>query len=165
MRVKSYYKFFGFIVLFIAFSNILPLGVSECFAQAAQVKITDMDDLAFGTWTTVSAVENTDSVCIYKTRTGNLYTVTATGTGSGGSFYVQYGSYSLRYYTYFAGSDGVFTQVAAGATTQFGEANKTSQTCGGLSNAQVKVRFELADLEMAQPGTYSGVLSIRIDPV
>ena len=154
---------------FFAFLSILLLGL-PVVALSQQAQITDMDDFSFGQYSGSGSLTQTDGdVCIYQTGgTGTNYRVTASGTGAGGSFQIQSGGDSVTYEVLWKdsqGAGGSFTNLTANTGANFSGADNASTNCGGSANAALRVYFSSGNLAGAVPGSYSGTLTISVEPI
>ncbi len=129
--------------------------------------ISGMADLNFGTWTGSGDLNQNENICVYTNQASGNYTVTATGDGAGSAFTLTDGSNTLPYNVYFNDVSGMAGEVALTATTANtaqGGAHTTSQTCGGGNNANYHVEIEDTALAAVPSGTYSGTLTIVVEP-
>lgn len=132
----------------------------------ATIRISDISDLALGTFNGVSDLSRSDTVCIYK-NSGALYGITATGSGAGGAFTLTDGTRAVPYSVTWQDNVGTVTLVSGAQVNGRGNAFTANTTCSnGLSNnATVTVRVLKADLLNAmQAGTYTGVLTLMVAP-
>lgn len=129
------------------------------------VRITKMNDFIFGTWSGVGQLQSTDAICIYESSARVTYGITASGSGIGGAFTVSNGTTPIAYSVEFTGSNPANTFITLNSTikTTFGRSHANT-TCSGGTNAQVRVTFTQANLLAGEAGSYSGVLTVRLDP-
>src|SRR3989337_1896697 len=67
-------------------------------ASAQKVRITNLSDVDFGLIANLQAESRrSQSICLFSSGLGNAYSVTASGSGPGGSFALASGSSSLPY--------------------------------------------------------------------
>lgn len=139
-------------------------------AMAQQAQISGLADVNFGTIASPSDQANTQDVvvCSYRNKPQGLnYSVTATGSGSGGTFELSSGTATLAYDVQWEDSPGQpgGTMLQANvASPSFGNA-ATGFTCPQQPNtASLAVTIRAADLASAQAGLYSGSLQITIVP-
>ena len=132
------------------------------------VRITNFQDIAFGTYSGSGDLNADDDLCVYRNNTASAnYTITATATE--GSFQVESGANNIDYDVFFNDVTGTTGEIALAYNTvsvaQSG-ANTASETCatGGLTS-NVHVRMVEADLQAAAPGAYSGTLILTAAPV
>lgn len=144
------------------------VAVSPARAQSA--RIGGLADVGFGTITAAGDQSNSQDVvvCSYRNNPQGLdYSVTATGSGSGGAFTLASGASTLAYDVQWADSSGQTggTMLQAGvAASGFGNA-ATGFTCPSQPDtASLTVTIRAADLAAAQAGSYSGSLQITITP-
>lgn len=129
----------------------------------ADVRISNMDNIGLGSWGGSGAVQSDDDVCIFNDG-GPNYLVTASGSGGGGAFQLVSGGNNISYQMQFRGSSGGFTTLTANSSQGFSSANQVSDTCGGSTNATIRISVPESNLLAAAKGSYSGILSIQIDP-
>ncbi|QDM41808.1 hypothetical protein C0V74_12730 [Altererythrobacter sp. TH136] len=139
-------------------------------AAAASSRITGLADVNFGS--ILSAGHRTSSqsviVCSYKNNPQDLpYSVTATGSGSGGAFQLESGAAFLPFDVQWADSAGQTggTLLQAGrpaAGFSNGATGFACSTQGG--NASLTVTIRSADIAEAPAGTYAGTLQLMIAP-
>lgn len=154
---------------FLAFLSILTVSI-PLGASSQQAQITDMNDFPFGQYSGSGSLTQTDGdVCIYQTGgTGSNYRVTASGSGAGGSFQIQSGGDSVTYEVLWKdsqGTGGTFTNLTANSGANFTGADNASTNCGGSANAALRVYFSSGNLAGAVPGSYSGTLTISVEPI
>ncbi len=136
------------------------LGQQSAFADA-QVKISGFVDFNYGTWSSGSVSRSTD-VCVYKSTGSSDYYITA--SGGAGTLSVTSSSNNLSYSVEFKQSNGSFLSLSHGVRRMFSGANQSAEDCGGSTNATLRCTFATVDLEAARPGSYSGTLSIMVEP-
>jgi len=131
-----------------------------------RVLISVLQDIAFGAFGSSDTRIN-DDVCIYSNTSGGNYDVTATGSGAGNAFTIASGPNTVPYRVFWndvVGTAGQ-TELSAG-TTLVGQtgADRTSTTCGGGNNANIEILIERANVESQPNGSYSGVVTLVIEP-
>lgn len=132
----------------------------------ATIRISDIADLALGTFNGVSDLVQSDSVCVYK-NSGLLYGITASGNGAAGAFTLSDGTRTVPYSVTWQDNVGTVTLASGVQANARGNAVTTSSTCnsGASNNATFTVRVLKADLLNAmQAGTYTGVLTLMVAP-
>lgn len=127
----------------------------------ADVQITDFDDLTFGSWSGSGDLEQSDQLCVYNSASAN-YKISATSPS--GNFKMNDGGNLLSYEVRFQGSSGGFVQLSYNSPTAFTAANTSSQTCGGGTNSTLKVTVTESALSAAAPGSYSGTITLLLEP-
>jgi hypothetical protein len=150
----------------ISFSFMLLLVVVFFVAPAfSVVRISNMNDFSFGSWTGVGDLVQSDSICIHDSSTANTnrYTIRATGSGGGGAFSLNSGPNTLAYAVAWQGSQGGIVNLTSGTNTNFRRAS-TSTTCGGGTNATLRITITEANMLAATAGSYSGTLTILLQP-
>ena len=139
----------------------LPLGIQSANAQL--VRISGMDDFAFGSWSGSGNLTSSSTVCIYRSSGGGNYSVTASGSGAGSSFTVASGGSTIAYQVRWKQVGNSFSTLTASSPSSFAGAS-SSLTCGGSDNAEMEVQFSAANLGAASAGSYSGTLTFIIAP-
>jgi hypothetical protein len=139
-------------------------------ARAQSARIGGLEDVTFGPILTAVDRSNSQNVvlCSYRNNPQRRdYSVTATGSGSGGAFELSSGAGTLAYDVQWADSPGQTggTMLQAGVpATGFGNA-ATGFTCPEQPDtASLTVTISAADIASAQAGNYSGLLQITIVP-
>jgi hypothetical protein len=136
------------------------LGATMPVARA-DVQITGFTDIHFGTWSGSGNLVSTNSLCVYNTVDVN-YNVTA--TAAGGVFQLVNGSNTLDFSVRFKKSGGSYTNLPYNTPIGFDNANTSSANCSGGTNATLEVTIQESALFAARPGTYSGTLTILLEP-
>lgn len=139
-------------------------------ARAQSARIGGLEDVSFGTIPAMADQTNSQNVvlCSYRNNPQRLdYSVSATGSGSGGAFELSSGAATLSYDVQWADSPGQTggTMLQAGtAASGFGNAANGFTCPSQPDTASLTVTIRAADLATAQAGTYSGSLQITIVP-
>lgn len=139
-------------------------------AQAQNMQINNIDDLALGTWSGVGDLSALDNVCIHSKHSGQNYGITLTGDGTGGAFTLSSGAPTTLPYRVFWNDDigltgrvEVFAGVKLGSQTGGSRFKKCRFVPTG-TNASFSVDISATDLEGVQSGSYSGVLTLFLSP-
>jgi hypothetical protein len=137
-------------------------------AASAQVgRISALSDVSFGTVSTAADVSRAQTVCAFSSNLGR-YTVTATGSGSGGAFTLANGPAALPYEVQWSQASGATTgtNLTAGVPLSGQTSDATGVTCllGLLSSGSLIVLLRATALQSAAAGDYSGTLSILLSP-
>ena len=151
--VGNFRKFVFGVVLVLA-SLITP-------STHADVKITAINDLSFGSYGGSGDLSSQDDICVYNSASQN-YTVTV--TSNNGQYALASGGNTIPFELRFKESGGIFTQLTYGVASAFSGADTVSTSCGGLTNASYQVKILQGDLLSARPGSYSTTLTILISP-
>jgi hypothetical protein len=132
--------------------------------QAQLVQVSQLKDVAFGIVGTASAVSRSQNVCVEMLALVNYYSVTATGSGTDGSFRLADGANTLAYDVQWsdATNQTVGTALVAGRAT----GNFAAGSCvfGLTTSASLITAISLATLTGATAGTYRGTLTLLIAP-
>jgi hypothetical protein len=135
--------------------------------SAAQVQISGLSDLAFGTWNGAGAVEGEVEHCVLGNR-GGRFSIEATGDGPGDSFALTNGPVSLPYQVAYDDGGG-WSPLSSGTPLagQRGSPNTNQfQRCldGSRPPERLRVRLLAQDLSQAAGGGYSGTLTLLVAP-
>ena len=130
-------------------------------AESQSVRISGMSDLSLGTWMGSGDLTNQATLCIYTLGNAN-YSIRATGNGAGSAFTLSSGGSTVAYEVYFKDS-GSFVQLTSGTRGNFTDANTTTDGCGGVNNATIKVVATAAALSAATAGSYSGTVTLLLE--
>lgn len=130
----------------------------------ALVRISNMNDFNFGTWSGTGNLTASDNVCIYDSVNNN-YRIRGSGSGTGGAFTLANGANTLPYSVTFQGTVGGAVALTANVqTAAIRAANTTSSTCAGGTNATISITITAANMLTVDAGTYTGVLTILLRP-
>jgi len=135
---------------------------------ADKVRLTDLSDVSFGLITGSADQSVSQSVCAYSASSTGGYSVTAVGSGAGGSFQLTGGPAPLPFDVLWASTPnqtGGTALVANSPTSGFVSA-ASQQTCnsGPSSSASLTIVVRAAALNSARAGTYAGTLDLIISP-
>jgi len=140
-------------------------AVSISVSLGSLARITDLDDITFGTWSGTGSLATSDDVCVWVS--GGGYAVTAEGNGTGNAFELTNGSETIAYTVKWddvAGST-TGTGLTSGGSLGSQTSSATSTDCsGGSMTATVAVEIAEAELGAAGSGAYNGVLTLVIAP-
>ncbi len=129
------------------------------------VVINKLDDLNFGSWSGTGNITRVSRHCVASTASGNLFSITLTGNGPGGSFTLASGPGSLPYRVWYRDRPGQAWQEASPGVTIFNLVGRNNpNNCRG-QRQRVRVRFMANDLAAATAGTYSGTLTLLVAPM
>jgi len=157
--------------LILAVGAICAVQPSAAFAASNnEVRISGLSDLAFGSITNLNA-DNvlSESLCLYaKAKPTDLYRITATGSGAGGSFSLNSGSATLAYDVQWSASPNQASGIQLAAnqplTAQPNGASDSGCTSGSPTTASLIVILRSSALAAATSGTYSGTLTLLVAP-
>lgn len=133
-----------------------------------RVQISGLEDIDFGTF--VSGDFNYDyPVCVYSNTPTARYGVTITGDGTGGAYTLTNGTDTIPYNVYWNETAGTTTgEMLLTAGTKLGNrsgANQQSYTCAsGGDSANIHVWIQDANMRDVTNGTYTGTMTVFIDP-
>jgi hypothetical protein len=144
-------------------------GASCGAAGAAEkARISGLADVNFGQITGTVDQAIGQSLCVYSSSPTGAYGVTASGSGSGGSFALSSGSAELAYDVLWADAPNQSSGMALLSGTPRGgfTSNASQHFCnsGPSSTATLTIVIRSAELGNAQAGSYSGMLQITITP-
>lgn len=126
----------------------------------ALVRISQISDLSFGSYSGSGTFLRTDNICVYNNTTDS-YRVTF--TTDNGSFSIQNAGRSIPFTVRFKETNSAYSTLSYNTPATFGGANRTNELCFGLSNAKYEVSFTEADLLASRPGTYTATITIIIE--
>jgi len=129
----------------------------------ADVRISNMNNIGLGSWSGSGDVSDEDGVCIFNDG-GPNYLITASGTGSGGSFRLTDSGNEVEFNVRFKGSSGGFTSLSPNSSHSFSAADQSDSNCSGGTNATIEISVSESDLLAAHKGSYSGTLNLQVDP-
>lgn len=142
------------------------LGLSLSISNL--VKLTDVADLNFGTYSGSGSAVQDDSVCVYTNNPSGQYKVTARGSGTSFAFTITNGSATIPYtvrWNNTGSTTGNFQINSNSQSSTLSGANTTSQTCGGVNNANFQVTMTRNSILGVPAGSYTGTLTLIIDAV
>ena len=152
--------------LLLAFA--LLLGSAAPARAADKVRITGLQTANFGQLSGFGDRSISQNVCAYSSSATNGYSVTATGSGTGGSFALTSTITELPYEVLWSDSSGQTsgTSLMSGTRTGgfFTSAAQHFCNSGPSSTASLTIVIRSTTIESARAGTYSGVLQIMIAP-
>ena len=149
--------------LLLAAASFAALPPAE--ARAQTVIINKLDDLNFGSWSGNGNITRTSRHCVASTAAGNLFNVTITGNGPGGSFTLASGPSALPYRVWYRDWPGqAWQQVTPGVTLFNLRGRNNPNNCQG-QRQRLRVRFMANDLAAASAGSYSGTLTLLVGPM
>jgi hypothetical protein len=154
----------------------LPIFAASALALAAtpasaadKIRITGLADVTYGTITNfaVDAVQAQD-VCVFSNSSPERYRVTASGSGTGGSFLLSSGASTLPYEVQWNDQDGRTsgTQLLANQALHNQSSDSSQRACnsGPESTASLIVILRASAITAASAGTYSGTLTLLVAP-
>lgn len=129
------------------------------------IQVTQIDDIALGTFDGSNDISRADTLCVYQAN-GGQYAVTLTGSGNEGAFELASAGSRVPYAV--SWNDGSGAQTASPGIPLTGMGNSRSgdpQCDGGASNnATVSVDVLANDISAATAsGVHSGVLTIMVE--
>lgn len=145
------------------------LWADPAAAQASNVRITGLSDVAFGTLSTSGAdAILSQSVCAYSNSATKGYRVTASGSGASGAFTLASGARTLAYEVQWnklsgqASGSSLSPNVALTGQTS----TATQQACnsGPATSGSLIVIIRGSSAGIATAGSYSGTLTLVLAP-
>lgn len=135
--------------------------------MAQKVRVTNLSDVNFGLISNLQAdARRAQNVCVFSQSSGNRYSVTAIGSGTGSSFALSNGSNSLAYEVEWndqsGQTSGTSLSPTVAATGRVSAA--TQQTCnsGPATSASLIIILRSSALTQAREGSYSGSLTLVV---
>jgi hypothetical protein len=129
--------------------------------SSATVRVSSINDFSFGSWSGSGDLTAEDDICVYNSVDGN-YRVTITATG--GAYQMTSSGNLLDFTVRFKKNGGSYSQLTHGVPSSFDGANTSSTICSGGTNATIEVQITSVELLSVRPGSYSGALTILIEP-
>ncbi len=106
----------------------------------------------------------TDQVCVFSTASGR-YQITATSANaSGRDFRLAGDGGIIVYHVAWRGTGGYEELDSGRASDTMGGGSRTSPSCGGGTNASIRVSLDPATYAAALPGIYADTLTITVAP-
>lgn len=138
-------------------------------AAADKVQISGLQDITFGTLTDFAVdTVRSQSICVYAKSSLDNYSITATGSGLGGGFFLSSASDSLPYEVQWSAASGQNsgTALAAGVPLGGQHSTATREVCdkGPPTTASLIVVLRSAAVSSAISGTYTGTLTLLVQP-
>lgn len=147
---------------------MLVIAPSNAHAQKAQ--ISGLSDVTFGTIANFSTdLSSSQNVCVYSSvKTTGLYSVTGTGSGSGGAFTLASGSNTLAYEVQWAASanqtSGTSLNPGVALTALSSSASSATCSSGPTSSASLITVLRTTNIQAANAGSYTGTLTLLVAP-
>ena len=131
------------------------------------VRITGFADFS-ASFTGSGDIDENDDLCVYRNGPGN-YRITGTGSGTASAFTITDGSNTIAYTPSFndqSGTTGGSALTSGTPLTAQTGADTSSQDCSSHAsdNANLRVLFNEADLLAAPGGSYSGTITLVVEP-
>ncbi len=154
------------------FGRRLVIGLAIATTMTApalgqRVRISGLTDLSFGTLASLQLDQRqAQSICVYSNGQSSGYSISASGSGSAGSFELSNGLNTLRYDVEWSPVSGQTsgTSLAPNVALSGQVSGAGHQTChnGPATSASLIVVLRGVDLSQAREGNYSGSLSLLI---
>lgn len=150
-----------------ALASLCVVALAGAPAGAQQARLTKLTDVAFGSLsTTASDAVRAQNVCAFATSVSGLYSVRASGSGTGGALTLAGSGAPLPYEVQWSASVGASSGTALPANTTVGGFTDglVNQTCTlvNTSSASLIVILRSAALNNAAADSYSGTLTLVI---
>lgn len=129
-----------------------------------RIQISNVKDIAFGTYGGTGDLVENSSYCVYRNGGGN-YELTL--TTDHGSFVVSDGTDDIPFAVKVDDSADASTGASIAYNTSSGTLGNTSTIpdCGGADNGAMEVTFAEADLQAANSSTYLGTITLYVEPI
>ncbi len=148
-------------------TDSVEFTVSIQIQAGAEVRISNLDDIHFGTHAGMGNLYAEENFCIYSSSLSGSYTlsVSSVNQDGGGNFHLDGGSlgqiaYDLRFTDSASGPGN--EAVGLGSLSGFGDSQ--NQDCNGGNNATLSVAISEQDLQGAKSGIYDDSLIILVEP-
>lgn len=154
------------------FGRRLAIGIAIATTMSApalgqRVRVSGLTDLSFGMLASVDTDQRqAQSVCVYSNGQTTSYSISASGSGSAGSFELSNGLNTMPYNVEWAPVSGqtAGTNLAPNVPLTGQVSGAGHQTCnnGPATSASLIVVLRGVDLAQAREGNYAGSLSLLI---
>lgn len=142
--------------------------VGEPALAQERARLSGLADVNFGLVTGLTDASISQSVCAYTSSRTDRYSVLATGGGAGNAFVLDAGAAQLSYDVLWADTPGAASGInlVAGVITPGFVSTVKQHSCnsGPPTSASLIIRLRDQVLQNARAGSYSGILSITIEP-
>lgn len=143
---------------------LVPVSFSVTLPELIQ--ITQLQDFNLGVWSGLGAAQSSDDFCVFRNGYGG-FSITAAGSNdAGGSFRLGSGSNFVPFSVEF-GSGGAWHPVSPSTTLSSsltGFAGDSTRNCGGGTTHSMRVTVQESDLNNADVGSYSDVITVLVQP-
>lgn len=138
-------------------------------AQAQSVRISGLSDVDFGQIANVLNDQSlSQTVCLFSSSLNGGYTVTATGSGTGGAFALGAGGSQLPIEVQWAGTANQVSgqNLQPGVPLSSNTANSLLSGCflGLFRSASLIVVLRASETSKARAGSYTGFVSLMVAP-
>lgn len=149
------------------FALMASMTLVQSPLQAQRVRATGFSDVSFGLLANVqSDNRQSQSVCVFSNGATHNYSVSAWGTGPGGSFQLSNGQSTLAYDVEWSDSSaetsGVNLTPNVPLTGQISAASHQLCSNGPATSASLTVVLRAVELAQAREGLYAGSLTFLI---
>lgn len=133
---------------------------------APRARISGLKDVSFTQVDSNKPALSTQDVCVWSNTVSKSYTITASGSGSGGAFVLSSGTRTVPFNVRWGSKAGEGGQrltsgVPSGALTSAA----TDQECTPGTTTPFSIQLAQADLRLAEPGlAYTGILNLTVSP-
>lgn len=133
----------------------------------SRARISNLTDVNFTSVDPSSAVSHTQGPCVWSNTATRKYTLTASGSGTGGAFTLTDGAIEVPYSVGWAAAAGATTvaDLTAGTSTSALTATANNINCTAGVDSTLKVSIGADDLQdMVAANTYQGTLTLVVTP-
>lgn len=143
-------------------------GQSAILQAADKVRVSSLKAVDFGQLSGVGDRRVSQSICAFSSSATKGYSITASGTGEGGSFALNSTAAYLPYEVLWSDNSGQSsgTSLIPGTPRGGFQSTASQHFCmsGPSSSASLIIVIRSAAIESARAGSYSGTLQIVISP-
>lgn len=140
------------------FTTLLAAAVLYPAVALGIVQISEMDDIAGGTWSGTGNMVFTDMVCLHNTADVNINMKATTTTGS---FVFSNGTNTIPF-----GITANSLSLAYNTNRKVGSADTSSPTCNGTPATTIQITVTEANLQAAVASAgYQAVITLVIAPL
>ena len=139
-------------------------------AGAATGQISKLSDVNFSLLNPLVSTSSAQNLCVYSSGLTKMYSIKATGSGSGGAFTVNAGAgldlaYGVQWSASSGQSSGTSMSPGVNLTGLTSTALTATCTLGATTTASLIVTLNATDLQAAVAGiTYTGSLTLLLTP-
>ncbi len=127
----------------------------------ALVRISNLEDMSFGTWDGTQSMSNDDKVCVWSSSRG--YSLTGVGTGGGDFVIRDETGNEIPFSVEWAAPSGSAQQLQPGQALPDLASPSIDTSCSDeASMALMTIGFDQQDLAASPAGDYSGVLTLTV---
>lgn len=145
-------------------------NITVQLTKGDSVRISDLDDMFFGSGTTLPP-KQTDDICVYSTTGSYTITASSNGNGSGGAQFRMVSATTTQFVRYlveyrpdtFSQNGDALTHNVASST--YNNADTVSDNCSGGVNSRLIIEIHPGTFAAATPDIYTDTLTLLVTPI